>query len=121
MRITRNVVTGVTTALASVALVVATTASPALAEVQKNGSEDCSGSGGTVSIRSAATGDVRHFAPVGTLVELFPGVPPDDFVRVSNSGMTSGNWKVTATGWLNDPGTFSFCNPVAPEQVGAAE
>lgn len=121
MRITRNVVTAVTTALASVALVVAATAGPAWAEVQKNGSEDCSGSGGKVSIRSAATGLVKRYAPVGTLVELWASVPPDDFVRISNSGMTSGNWKVTATGWLNDPETFSFCNPVAPEQVGAAE
>lgn len=91
-------------------------ASVALALVSKEGTRYCNDN--YIGIESLASGEVWHYwGPIGG--STWPGEK-----KMANSGsplasrhnMTTlydGRWKVTASGSLNNPGTFSYCTGVS--------
>jgi hypothetical protein len=102
----RAVVAGVMSVVAAFAVVLAST--PAHALVSKSGSESCSSIYKGVGVRSYGTGEIKHYTPSGTLRATFqnPEVP---LARFSETTILSATWKVTSDGWLNNPGTYSYC------------
>jgi len=95
-------------ALVVLAVAVALVAAlPALALVEKSGSQNCGAN--NVAVRSYANGSqVLHYAPTGTQIGSFNN-GGNWTVRTSATSLTSTSWKVTSNQSLNSPGTYAYC------------